>query len=227
MSDYPPGAALFLFSLFACAVVSAVCIVAGGDPASIRPATLLVWSILGVFSESFSVYIPRGKIYISTVEAIFFAAYLSGGAPTALICIAATVLFRIQRKEGGLSHLFSVPFRLTLFNLCLYFVACDRCYTFLRNLSGGLRILPALVTAPFFLLFSCVLNVLFYKLEERRPFLNYLKEIFGPYYADALPASLGAVIIAPTYPRYGLVSALFFLTPIFVARLKFIDRTKG
>jgi len=230
MSDYPPGAALFLFLLFACAAASAICIVSGSDPASIHLATLLVWSLLGVFNESFSVYIPRGNIYISTIEAVFFAAYLSGGALTALICIAVTVLFGIQKKEGGFRHLFSKPFRLTLFNICHYVMILflvDGGYTFLHRVSGGLVILPALVTAPFFFLFSCLLNALFYKLEEGRSFLNYLKEIFGPYYADALPAGFAAVIIAPTYPKYGLVSVLFFLTPIFVARLKFLDKASG
>ncbi len=226
MSDYPVSAAVFLIVLSLGALASTFLLLSGSS-FTIDPAAVLVWSLLGILNESFSVHHRRGNIYISTLEAVFFAAYLSGGPVTALVCIAASLLLSFRIEEGGFRHLFNTHFRLTLFNVSHFIVglyAVDKVYGLLINLTGGMYILPAIGAAPFLFLISCVLNALFYRLEEGRDFLHYLSQVFKPFYADALTAAFAAVIIALTYPRFGIFSAVFFITPILMARLTFKEK---
>ncbi len=227
MNVYPRGALLFLIIISTAAVLCAILIFSGSQPADYSISVIIVWSVLAVLSESFSVYISSGNIYISTIEAVFFGAYLSGGPVASLFCILATALFTVRKQEKGLSYILTTPPRLTIFNVSHFIIILflvDRLYIYTAAAAGGTSILPALITAPVFFLVSCVFNALFYRLEEGRSFFRYLIDVFKPYYADALPASFAAVIIAITYPEYGVLSVLFFITPIIVARLAFGGR---
>ncbi len=228
MNVYPRGALLFLIIISAAAVLCAILIFSGSQPADYSISVIIVWSVLAVLSESFSVYISSGNIYISTIEAVFFGAYLSGGPVSSLFCILATALFTVRIQEKGLSYIFTTPLRLTIFNVSHFIIilfSVDWLYVHIAAAAAGSNILPALITAPVFFLFSCVFNALFYRLEEGRSFFRYLIDVFKPYYADALPASFAAVIIAITFPGYGILSVLFFITPIIVARLAFSGRS--
>ncbi len=228
MHKYPVKASAFLVILTLCALFFAFFLCTHRVvSAHLNPTALIVWALLGILSESFSVHDQRGNIYISTIEAVFFAAYLSGGVLTACVCIAATVLLSFHVEDGKIRHALTTAFRLTLFNLTHFIVALlivDSVYRGLVLISGGLLVLPALLTAPVFFLVSCLLNALFYYFEEDRNFMHYLVRVFRPFYMEAVIASSGAVIIALTYPRYGIVSALFFVTPIIMARLTFLER---
>jgi len=230
MSRYPVKAALFLLVLSAAALYASVRIVTAGDVTEMDFLAIFVWSLIGVLNESFSVYISRGNIYISTIEAVFFVSYLAGGPAVALICIVATIVFSIRRIEGRARHLFNIPFRLSLFNISHYIVALfvlDRLYMMLHHLTGELVLIPALATAPILFLFSCGMNALFYKLEEGRKFLHYFTRVFKPFYLETISASVAAVIVALAYPRYGLLSVFFFFTPILVARLAMLDKARS
>ena len=230
MSGYPFKAALFLLVLSAASLYAAMRIVTAGDVTEMKYLAIFLLSLMGILNESFSVYISRGNIYISTIEAVFFVAYLAGGPLVALICIVATMVFSIQQFEGRYRSILNIPFRLSLFNISHYVVALfilDKAYILVSSLAGGLIIIPALFTAPLLFLLSCGMNALFYKLEEGRRFWHYFTQVFKPFYVEAFSASFAAVIIALAYPRYGLLSVFFFFTPILVARITMLDKTKG
>jgi len=230
MPRYPFKAGLFLFVLSMAALYAAVRIAGAGNVAEMEYPAIFVWALIGVLNKSFSVYISRGNIYISTIDAVFFVAYLAEGPVLALLCIVATMVFSIQKFEGKYRSIFNIPFRLTLFNISHYIVALyilDKIYLVLSSSAGGLVILPALATAPILFLLSCGMNALFYKLEEGRSFLHYFTQVFTPFYLEAFSASFAAVIIALAYPRYGLLSVFFFFTPILVARLTMLDKARG
>lgn len=230
MPRYPFKAALFLLGLSVAALYAAMLIVGAGDVAEMEYLAIFVWAVIGVLNKSFSVYISRGNIYISTIDAVFFVAYLTEGPVLALICIVATMVFSIQKVEGRYRSIFNIPFRLTLFNISHYIIALyilDKTYLVVSASAGGLVIFPALATAPLLFLLSCGMNALFYKLEEGRSFVHYFIRVFTPFYLEAFSASFAAVIIALAYPRYGLLSLFFFFTPIIVARLTMLDKARG
>ena len=228
MKDYPGRAAGFLIILTGFACAAAFLLVQYSNETSLELLPLFIWAAIGIWSESNSVFIDEGNIHLSPVDAVFFAAYLTSGAASALIVILATELLRF-RRSGLRGNLFNTPFRLTLFNVCHYILILGiihLCYTILEN-TTGLNLFPALFTAPMFFLFSCILNALFYKLEEGRSFFHYLKQIFMPHFMNGLAASFAAVIIALTYPRFGFISLFFFFIPILVTRLLYIERKEG
>jgi len=228
MHKYPAKAAVFLVIQTLCAMIAAFFFFTHRDvSAQLNTGTLIVWALLGIQNESLAIHDQRGNIYISTIEAVFFAAYLSGGVLAAFVCITATVLFSFRVQDGTIRHALSKPFRLTLFNHTHFIVALlvvDTIFKWLVRITGGLLVLPAFLTAPVFFMVSCFLNALFYYFEEDRDFMNYLIRVFRPFYMDALIASSGAIIISLTYPRYGILSSLFFITPIIMARLTFLER---
>lgn len=225
MKNYPFKAALFLIFLSISTMVTGIILFRDLSYKEFNLIPILIWVAIGIWSESYSVYLEEGNIHMSPADALFFAVYLTSGPIAAFIVIIATVLLRFRKT--GLSHgnLFKTPFRLTLFNVCHYILilgVVHFSYTKLCHMTG-LKLVPALVTAPLFFLLSCVLNALFYKLEEGRSFLHYLKEIFLPHFINGLAASFAVVIIAMTYPLFGFVSLFFFFIPIFATRLLYLE----
>ena len=212
MKDYPVKAAVFLIILGLSAIISAVLLIKYVTYSELKIVPVLIWIAIGVWSESFSVYLEDGNIHISPIDAVFFAVYLTGGAIAALIVIPATGLLRFRRTGLLPGNMLNTPFRLTYFNVCHYVLILGVVHLVYSTLSNatGLNLVPALITAPIFFLLSCILNAIFYKLEEGRSFFHYLKEIFLPHFTNSLAASFAAVIIALAYPQFGFIS-LFFL----------------
>src|SRR6056297_922209 len=137
MPRYPFKAGLFLFVLSMAALYAALRIAGAGNVAEMEYPAIFVWALIGVLNKSFSVYISRGNIYISTIDAVFFVAYLAEGPVLALLCIVSTMVFSIQKFEGKYRSIFNIPFRLTLFNISHYIVALyilDKIYLVLSSL---------------------------------------------------------------------------------------------
>jgi hypothetical protein len=226
---YPKGALAFLVCLAAASSTIVLGYVGALEPGSIRPESLVLWLIMGAGCESLSVYLSRGNIYVSTVEAVLLASYLVDGPLSCLVAISGASLLAVVKKGSAWKHVFNYPARLTLFNFAHFVVllwCVDVVYRFASAASGGGRLMPAVMVAPFFFVGSCLLNALFYLLEEGRPFVGYFREVFVPYVPNALLASLAAVLVAMAFPRFGIVSVLLFAAPFIVTRLSFIDGAK-
>lgn len=217
MKDYPRAAALFLI-LLSLAALASVLDILRQVPLVLNQGwwNLIAWVTFSILIESLSTYIKKGNVFISTVDGIFYAAYLSSGPVTALACIVFTSLLYAKKTDRGIRWPWKTAPRLILFNITHYIVSLwviFRLHQSLTRLMEGLSLLPALICAPLFFLFSCLLNSYFYKVEERRNFKGYLKEFFLPHYSSALPASFAALIVAITYPKFGVLSMLFYLIP--------------
>ncbi len=191
-----------------------------------RPATpepdllgIILWTIVAVLSESLSVYYVNGTFFVSPIEAVFYAAYLSCGPLTAAVSISLTFLLIVTRDENRYRHIFNTPLRYILFNIfhfMLIMLILDGFLTLSQALLPSLRILPVLAAAPLFFTLSCLINAALYKVEDGESFTAAFKEMFDPYYQTAFPASLAAVIIGFAYLRYGLLSILIMITPLLV-----------
>lgn len=229
MKNYPLKAAVFLTILSLAGAAAAVLIIIYNSAQSFNTVQFLIplfiWIVIGIWSESFTVYLEDGNIHLSPIDAVFYAVYLTSGAVSALIVIPAAMLLRFRRTGLLQGHLLKTPFRLTLFNIAHYILilgVVELVYSSLCRLTG-LSLLPALLSAPLFFLLSCLLNALFYKLEEGRSFFHYLKEIFLPHFINGLSASFAVVIIALAYPRFGFISLFFYFIPVFTTRLLYLE----
>ncbi|MBN2628124.1 MAG: hypothetical protein JXA95_15755 [Spirochaetales bacterium] len=220
MKILKPGVYLFLALLIGSAALLMIhAAMQPGNP-SLDMGTILVWTVVAVLSESFSVYYVNGRFFVSPVEAVFYAAYLAGGPLNAGASIFLTFLLIITREEDRYRHLFNTPPRFLLFNishLMIIMLVLDSLLGLFRSLLPSLRILPVLAMAPLFFTFSCLINAVYYKVEEGSPFRISFKKMFSPFYQTTYPASLAAVIIGYAYPRYGLLSLFMMLTPLFVS----------
>ena len=192
------------------------------DFTGLIPADIIIWTLAAVLSESLSVYYASGNVFISPIEAVFYGCCLSCGPLTACICIFLTFLFIVTRDENRLRHIFNTPARYIIFNishqmlimLLLYFI-----YRLLTTALLGLQIVPAIITAPLFFSLSCIINALFFRIEDGTSFKQTFVELFHPYYQAAVPASLAAVIIAMAYASYRYLAILILITPLFITLL--------
>ncbi len=229
-TKYPVTALIFLILLGITMILSFFYIFRNSMNIHAPLSVAAVWFLAGILSESLTVYSSKGNIYIAVTDAVFYAAYLCEGVQTAAAVIVVSFIFSIHKGGGKIRFIFNTPFRLTLFNLCHYILILmliDMVFMFFSKITGGLFLIPAIVTAPFFFLFSCILNALFYKLEEKRNFRKYFADIFLPVLPDALLGSLGAVIVAMAYPVFGSLSVLLAVLPLAVARMAFVKAAEN
>jgi hypothetical protein len=220
MKIHEPGNYLFLALLIGLAAL--LMIHAAGQPGTppLDMRTIAVWTVVAVLSESFSVYFVNGKFFVSPVEAVFYAAYLAGGPLNAGASILLTFLLIVTREENRYRHIFNTPLRFLLFNishLMIIMLALDAILGLLRFLLPSLRILPSLAMAPLFFTLSCLINAIYYRVEDGSSLRVSFKKMFFPFYRTTFPASLAAVITGYAYPRYGLLSLFMMLTPLFVS----------
>ena len=229
VTDYPKKALVFLIIIGAAAASAVFHYLKNFTPPEGTAVMLLIWCTAGVLCESASVFLSKGNIYISTTDAVFFAALLTAGPEITAAVILCVFLFSVRFTERGIVQLFRIPPRLTFFNICHYIIILwitDSFLLLLKTWTGGAFLLPAVFSAPLFFILSCLLNALFYKYEEGRDFYRYFVDIFRPYLLDALLSSLGAIFIAFTYSDYGPISLLLFLTPFIVSRTAFRRMTE-
>jgi len=186
---------------------------------------ILVWSLLGVISESKAVYLKEGNIFASTTEAVFVLSFLISGPAVTLVVISAATLLWVSRKGNGLSYIFNIPIRYTLFNIS-HFICILGGVTLIYRILGGFNsvsipLFPAIAVAPLFFVFSCMFNALFYKLEENTGFFTYLLSTFAQYLPGALMVSFSGIMVAFAFSRFGILSIQLFAMPVLLTRLTF------
>ena len=214
-----PGVYLFLSAITAITILLLIGVADRDKLAAIDFHAVAVWILVAVLSESLSAYSENGAFFVSPIEAVFYAAYLSCGPLAAALSILITYLLIVTRDENRLRHIFNNPFRYTLFNIfhfMLIMLLLDRIINLFQRLVPSLHILPILAIAPLFFTLSCFLNAVFYKIEDDDSYRISFGDLFFPYYQTAYPASFAAVIIGLAYPRYGLLSIPIIITPLLV-----------
>ncbi|MEW5816011.1 MAG: hypothetical protein AB1798_11545, partial [Spirochaetota bacterium] len=197
--NYPVRAFIFLVFLTIAAFAAGCLIVKNTPYGGISFFNLLIWCVLGTICESGAVYLVRGNIYVSTTEAIFVACYLTSGAFVTLLVIGCSMFFHFSRLDRQVRHVLNTRFRLTLFNLAHYVLIlgiADLLYRISGGQIGRFSLIPSMLIAPLFFLLSCILNALFYRLEEGRAFFKYLLDTFRTYLPGASLVSLSGVVIA-------------------------------
>jgi hypothetical protein len=224
---YPLKANVFLTVLAVSAVFTGYGIVEVFGFFRLDFLNISVWCIAGIISESSAVYLSRGNIFASTTEAVFVLSFLISGPPAALVVISVASLFWVGKKEDGYTHVFNIPIRYTLFNISHFIVILGVVTVFYRFIGGffygGIPLIPALIVSPLFFVLSCILNSLFYKLEEDTGFFSYLLSTFSRYLPGALMVSLSGIMIAYAYSRFDILSILLFIVPVLLTRQTFTN----
>ncbi|MFH2114047.1 MAG: hypothetical protein ABIJ86_06035 [Spirochaetota bacterium] len=229
-TPYPLPALAFLLALAAGALAALVLMFSSGMwlPASTVP--VLAWCVVAVISESTAVYLPRSNIHVSSTEAVIMAAYLGVGLAGAMAAALCATLLYVSYDEGRIESVFNTRLRLTMFN-CSHYMVILLAVRFVYLLLGGKdpsagalqpALVPAIVAAPLFFLLSCILNAWFYKLEEGRPFIQYLKDDLVRHMPTAFMVSLAAALVAVAYSMAGIMAIALFALPLMLTRLSIL-----
>ena len=99
----------------------------------------------------------------------------------------------------------------------------DILYRVLKGVPGTVVFLPSLIIAPLFFILSCLLNSLFYKLEEGRQFWGYFRDTFVIHLPSASLLSLSSLMVALSFPKFGILALLMFALPLILSRLSFLS----
>ena len=222
---FPLRSNIFLFMLVLLSFFTGYTILLVTNSAHPNILNIVVWSILGIISESKAVYLAEGNIYASTTEAVFVLSFLISGPAGSLVVITASTLFWIGKTENGYTNILKTPVRYTIFNISHFIIILGIVTVFYRaaegTFNGTLHILPAVIVSPMFFILSCVFNAFFYKLEDETPFFEYLTATFKEYLPGALMVSLSGIMTAFAYQRFNILSILLFAVPLLLTRITF------